>query len=295
MVEIVWPGGLPDDKRALLDELLDALRVVRGLRAVALGGSYARGTERPGSDVDIGLYYEEQRPFGIDAVRRVAERIATSTPVVTDFYQWGPWVNGGAWIPTRAGKVDFLYRNLDQLRRVIADAHRGKVELHFQQQPPFGFYSVIYLAEIQAALPLYDPQDVLAPLKRAVASYPAALKQTIVGDYLWGVEFTLLFARDFAARADAYGTVGCLARALSYLTQVLYALNEMYFSSDKGVLEAITTFPKRPPAYAERVQSILARPGTNAAELSETVAALTALFRDVVGLAGSLYRPKFTL
>ena len=294
-MEISWPPGLPHDKRAVIDELLDGLRAVHGVLAVALGGSFARGTDHPGSDVDLGLYYAEHQPFAIEDIRRVAERISTSPPVVTDFYEWGPWVNGGAWIPTRAGKVDLLYRNLDQLRRVIADAHRGKVELHFAQQPPFGFHSVIYLAETQTALPLHDPQDVLVVLKRAVASYPPALKQAIIREYLWAVEFTLLFARDFAARADVYGTVGCLTRALSYLTQVLYTLNETYFMSDKGVLEAIAAFSSRPAAYRERVRAILARPGTDTLELSETVGALTALFRDVVGLAGSLYRPKYPL
>lgn len=195
-MEVLWPDRLPDDKRAVANELLDGLCAVRGVRVIALGGSYARGTDHAGSDVDLGLYYAEHEPFAIEDIRGVAKQSATSRPVVTDFYEWGPWVNGGAWIPTRAGKVDLLYRNLDQLRRVIADAVRGKMELHFAQQPPFGFYSVIYLAETQAARPLYDPHNVLGALQRDVATYPLALKHTIIREYLWGVEFTLLFARD---------------------------------------------------------------------------------------------------
>ena len=50
---------------------------------------------------------------------------ARTPPVVTDFYEWGPWVNGGAWIHTTMGKVDFLYRNLEQGERTIQDAWQG--------------------------------------------------------------------------------------------------------------------------------------------------------------------------
>ncbi len=287
--------ALPDDKRAFIAELLDALRLVRGVVAVALGGSYARGTQHPGSDIDLGLYYCERDPFAIQDIRRLAADIATSSPVVTDFYEWGAWVNGGAWIPTRVGKVDFLYRNLDQVRRVIAEAQAGRVVLDFRQQPPFGFHNITYLAETHVAVPLHDPHNVLGPLKEQVASYPRALQQNIIGEYLWGVEFTLLFARDFAGRSDVYNTVGCLTRGLSYLTQVLYALNERYFVSDKGALEAVTHFSVQPQAYAARARQILARPGTNAEDLSLAVKSLEGLFRDVVALAGSRYRPKYAV
>jgi hypothetical protein len=289
------PRTVPDDKRAALAEVLDGVCAVRGVIAVALGGSYARGTQHPGSDIDLGLYYSESQPFVIEDIRQVAEQVATSPAVVTDFYEWGAWVNGGAWIPTRVGKVDFLYRNVDQVRRVIEDAHAGKVDLDFCRQPPYGFHGVTYLGETQVALPLYDPSNILIALKKAVASFPPALKHSIVREYLWGVEVTLLFAHDFATRADVYNTAGCLTRGLSYLTQVLFALNETYFIADKGAIEAIEAFPISPRTYADRVNQILARPGRTSVELARAVASFEALFHDVVGLAGGLYRPKYAV
>lgn len=42
---------------ALLTTLVGALAAVRGVAAIALGGSRARGTATPSSDYDIGLYY----------------------------------------------------------------------------------------------------------------------------------------------------------------------------------------------------------------------------------------------
>jgi predicted nucleotidyltransferase len=37
--------------------MVDRLKPVHGLRAIVLGGSYASSSERPDSDIDIGLYY----------------------------------------------------------------------------------------------------------------------------------------------------------------------------------------------------------------------------------------------
>src|SRR5262245_2427661 len=117
---------LPPAKRELLNRLVEALRTVPDMAAIALGGSHARGTHREDSDLDIGLYYREAQPFAIADIRGIARAFAEAEPTVTDFYEWGPFVNGGAWIENPVCKIDFLYRNLDQLERTYADAEEGK-------------------------------------------------------------------------------------------------------------------------------------------------------------------------
>jgi predicted nucleotidyltransferase len=52
----------------LLQQLVDHLKPVHGLKAIVLGGSYASGSQRPDSDLDIGLYYNENQP--LDSVHR---------------------------------------------------------------------------------------------------------------------------------------------------------------------------------------------------------------------------------
>ena len=143
---------LPAEKARLLDEIAALLATVPNMAAVALGGSHARGTHGPASDLDIGLYYREGSPFPVDDVREIARRFSASgSPTVTGFYDWGPFVNGGAWIDNAICKVDFLYRNLDHLERIVAAAERGEWQHSFDQQPPFGFRSVTTLGEIQCA------------------------------------------------------------------------------------------------------------------------------------------------
>ncbi|ULT24789.1 hypothetical protein KUH03_38830 [Sphingobacterium sp. E70] len=102
------------------------------------------------------------------------------TPVVVGFYEWGPWVNGGAWMHTEVGKVDLLYRNINQIENTIDEAQVGKWENHYEQQPPYGFTSMIYLAECIACIPLYDAKGIINRLKRLATKYPQALKESVI-------------------------------------------------------------------------------------------------------------------
>ena len=100
---------IPEQKQALLDKVVGRLSDITGMAAIVLGGSYASGDQQETSDLDLGLYYFEGKPFSVEDVRHLAEEIsADGNPTVTEFYEWGAWVNGGAWIQTEEGKIDFL-------------------------------------------------------------------------------------------------------------------------------------------------------------------------------------------
>ncbi|HXG20314.1 MAG TPA: hypothetical protein VNN62_14720 [Methylomirabilota bacterium] len=242
------------------------------------------------------MYYAEAAPFPIADIRRVAQQYSDGDPpIVADFYEWGPWVNGGAWIHTAVGKVDFLYRSFEHVEQTIQEAQQGIISHDYDQQPPFGFYNVIYLAETHICLPLFDPHAALARLKQAVAVYPPELQQAIVVRTLWGAEFTFLFARKFAAVGDVYNTVGCLSRLSGYLTQALYALTSSYFISNKGALETLSQCRLYPPDYSAQLSQILAHPGRTEEQLSVTVNKLHTLWQEVVNLAGALYAPRYPL
>jgi hypothetical protein len=287
--------GIPPDKQALLDRLVQALETVPGLAAIALGGSHARGTHRPDSDLDIGLYYREANPFPVDDIRRIARTFAAEAePTVTNFYEWGPFVNGGAWIQNPVTKIDFLYRNLDQLEGAIADAEAGNWDHNFDQQPPFGFRTVTTLGEIQCCKPLHDPEHVLARLKARVATFPPLLKARIVTNSLWAAEFSLMFAENFARAGDVPNAVGCMTRIFHYLVHALFALNETYLVADKGVLHVIARFQIKPNDFGGRMSAILGSPGTDDEQLARSVAALKAITAEAISLAGK-YKPKFVV
>jgi predicted nucleotidyltransferase len=288
---------LSPEQRELVSSLAERLGAISGIKAVVLGGSHARGRAQAESDIDLGLLYSEPAPFSIRSVRELAEAINDiAGPVVTDFYGWGQWVNGGAWLTIGGQRVDFVYRSLEHLERVIAEAEAGRYELDYAQQPPFGFFSATYLGEIAVCVPLFDPEARLDALKRRVADYPEALRRAVVQDYLWQAEFGLAaFARKFAARADAYGTAACLTRAVNQLILVLFALNHQYPINDKTALAEIAEFERAPREFTPRVQQTLAHVGDSAAELAAAVESVAQLFWETVELTDGLYQPRFTL
>jgi hypothetical protein len=288
------PDGVPTAKGKLITDLVSQLSNVEGVAAIVLGGSYARGAQHKDSDLDLGIYYSDSQPFSIGEVRRIAQEVSVGgDPVVTGFGDWGAWVNGGAWIHTACGKVDFLYRSLEKVEQTITDARDGIFNLDFNQQPPYGFYSVIYLAETHICVPLFDPNEHISHLKNRIQFYPGGLKNRIIRDSLWLAEFTLVHARNFAAKGDVYNTVGCLTRTAANLTQSLFALNEVYFINDKTAMAEISGFRLVPNGYTTQLTGILSRAGSTKEELTESVEHLSALWTAVVSLAGEGYSPAF--
>lgn len=287
---------LSPEQRELVSALATGLGAIPGVKAIVLGGSHARGRALPGSDIDLGILYSEAAPFSIQSVRDFADRVNdTAGPVVTDFYEWGPWVNGGAWLIIGGQRVDFIYRALEHVERVIAESEAGRYELDYAQQPPFGFFSGTYLAEIEVSIPLFDPEGRIDPLKRRVANYPDALRCAVVQDYLWATEFGLAaFAGKFAGRADVYGTAACLTRAVNQLVLVLFALNGKYLINDKTALAEIAEFERAPREFGPRVQKILANLGISPSDLLAAVDGVAQLLRDTLALAEGLYRPRYT-
>jgi Nucleotidyltransferase domain len=285
---------LPVDRRAVIAALVDALSDLPGIVAIALGGSWARGTAHTASDVDLALYYRDAVPPDLESLRAVCARF-DSAAAPTAPYAWGPWVNGGAWLRTTVGRVDLIYRSLDQVRRVLDEAAAGQVAWDFHQQPPFGFHNVIYFAETTDCVPLRDAEDALAPLKASVRVYPEALRDAIVTTHGWGAEFSLHHAEVSAERSEVYAAAGGIVRVAAHLTQVLFALNRVYFATDKGALEAIDAMAIRPASYAASIQSLLAAPGAGRDALCASTASLAALVTAVVALAGRAYRPPFRL
>jgi predicted GNAT family N-acyltransferase/predicted nucleotidyltransferase len=271
--------------RALVEELA----ALPGVTAVVLGGSHARGLARDGSDVDLGLLYHDEKPLDVGAVRALATRWNDApAPVVSALYEWGPWVNGGAWLTVRGRRVDLLYRSVERVERELAAARAGRHEVHFGQQPPFGFWSGTLLGESACAIALHDPAGDAGRLRAETAAFPEALRAAVLRDMDRAVPFHLeAFAAKFAARGDAWGTSACLARCVWQLGLALFARNRAYLVNDKTLLEEIDGFAEAPPEFRARATRVLAQPGSTPAELARAVAAVAGLAGEVRALAES--------
>jgi nucleotidyltransferase-like protein/uncharacterized protein DUF4037 len=290
--------NVSDDKLRLLGAITEALQKVPSVVAVVLGGSYACGLARPDSDLDIGIYYREASPFSVEYIRSIAESIsaAGSSPTVTEMYGWGPWVNGGAWIQTSVCEVDFVYRNLDQVQKVIEEGRQGIWRHDYAQQPTYGFRSIIYFGETFICIPLHDPEDEIDGLKKSIVEYPEILRTRILQDSLWGAEFSMWYCRRFFEKsADVYNAAGCMTRAAQDLVQALFALNREYFVSDKYAGRRIDQFAICPRDFVSRMARVLSNPGLDSAGLRKSTELLSTLWAETVELTAGTYKPRFDL
>jgi predicted nucleotidyltransferase len=282
--------SLSPAQHALVTSLSERLSAISGVRAVVLGGSYARGRARPDSDIDIGLLYSEASPLSIDALRELCQSVNdTPDPVVSGFYEWGPWVNGGSWLTIGGQRVDFLYKNIEQLERVISESQAGHYEQCYSQQAPLGFFSDTYLAEVETAVAWFDPEGLVERLQRRVAVYPEALRSNLIAHGIGSTRFDLYAARQCAASADAYLTSACFVRVVSRLVHMLFALNRRYRVNDKTALLEVEQFELVPPAFRSRVDALFAHVGASPEERGASVERLAGLVREIAELCQGAY------
>lgn len=208
---------------AVLDVIVPKLVPLPGVVAVVLGGSRARGTSRPDSDWDIGLYYRS----GFDAtlLRGLGFPGHVALPG-----EWGRIVNGGAWLSVDGEPVDVLLRDLDVVERWWADAQAGRFE-------------VDNVEGHIAGLPTYTPVGELAisqvlhgELPRV--TYPDALRDAAGRRWRWNAAFSLAYAEKYARRGDVALAAGTMARATAQSAHGVLAERGEWVLNEKGIVDA---------------------------------------------------------
>jgi len=248
--------GEPNDE-VLLGRLGRALGGVPGIRAIVLGGSRARGEATAHSDYDIGLYYEADHPIDVGRLAKAAMLLpGAASSSVTAIGEWGPWINGGAWLTVDGRRVDLLYRDLGRVRDVIEACRAGRIERAYQPGHPHAFVSAIYMGEVALARVLWDPDQVMAPLKRQCDPYPKALGEALIATFFWEARFAVENAEHGSGRADPNYVAGCVFRAVASLCQALFALNRVYLLNEKGAVAGVERLARHPADFAARVARI---------------------------------------
>lgn len=259
------------------------LVTVPGVEGVVLGGSRARGTHVPESDVDLGLYYTP--PLDLAALGALAREVAGPDAAVTEPGAWGPWVDGGAWLRIGGHPVDWIYRDLARVERSVAEAVSGGFAWHHQTGHPLGVPSFLYAAELATGRILADPAGHLASLRARVGSYPPRLAEEVARGGLWESGFALDLAGKAVSRNDVAYVSGCLFRAVLLLAHVLHARAGVWLVTEKGAVAAAAALPVAPPDLAERAAAAFASLGPAPADLAAAIDAAARLRADLARAA----------
>ena len=274
------------DTQSLISTITEQIKHVDGVGAIFLGGSRARGSHTPKSDIDLCIYYHSARPLDLTALDRVATEFDDShhTGLVTPIGGWGPWINGGGWLTIQSQAVDFLYRDLSKVESVIEDCLNGQVDMVYQPGHPHGFVSSIYLSEVAVCQPLWEADGKLSELKKRVHPYPNALQKALIQKFAWEIDFSLKIAIKSIERRDVAYAAGCCFRAVACMLQVLFALNEEYCLNEKGALLIADKFRLKPINLRENIERAFTLLSADGQSIGSAIAVLEEISHDLGAL-----------
>ncbi|NDZ83007.1 DUF4037 domain-containing protein [Streptomyces sp. SID10853] len=267
--------------------IANQLAGIDGVVAVCLGGSRARGTHRPDSDFDLGLYYRP--PLDVAALQLLASELTGGAAEVTEPGAWGPWVDGGGWLTVGGTHIDWIYRDLDRVHRVWQQCQTGHFEVGTQPGHPLGVYSHAYAGEVAMGRVLTDSTGELTALQGNIrARYPQPLRDSLIANARWEVPFTLSIARKGVQRGDAFYVAGCLFRVVGLLVHAVHAQAGRWIVNEKGAVEAAGWLPTAPADFSARAHALFGTVGATPGELTAAIDAADRLAADVLdGLPSS--------
>ncbi|MBE1442891.1 nucleotidyltransferase domain-containing protein [Paenibacillus sp. OAS669] len=281
------------DANSVISNIVDSLKQINGVSAIVLGGSRARGSDTPTSDIDVGIYYHSEEELDLARLRQSAAFLDDEhrENLITGIGEWGPWINGGGWLQVEQTPVDLLFRDYHKVSQVTEQCVKGDITIDYQPGHPHGFINAIYLAEIALCKVLWDPSGAIAELKCKTAPYPTLFQKAMIQKFFWEAGFSVDNGWKGIYKQDLSYIAGCCFRAVACLNQVLFAINETYLMNEKGATAIADSFNIVPGSYSSRVNEIF----TLIAENRESAAKALTMLRDLIQETDHLLKSKSIL
>ncbi|GAA1975856.1 nucleotidyltransferase domain-containing protein [Microbacterium pumilum] len=251
-----------------LQSLARELASVPGVAGVALGGSRARGTHRPDSDVDLGVYVRPDLDRA--ELSAVATRWSDAETVIGEAGSWGLWVDSGAWLKVDGTSVDLILRDVQRVTDQCRRAVRGQFAFHHQPGHPLGFLDIAYAGEVALCVPVADSSGLLRSLAQSLSPYPAALRRSILHS-LWQVDFLL----DGAGKSVDLDDVGyvtlCTTHAVMLLAHGWHAAAGQWVVNEKGLIPAVSRLSIDTHDFSKRAATLLGAIGATRAQMRQSI------------------------
>jgi predicted nucleotidyltransferase len=254
-----WPGFeaevvtlwiVVDDE--FVETVVAGCRQMPNAQAVNLGGSRARGDERPDSDWDFAVYYRGDVDVGY------FERLGWPGQVYRPF-EWGQVMYAGAVFNLDGRHFDIHYRNLDVVEHWSKEAEKGRFDV-FQ----LGFHL--------AGIPTYMLTGELA-ISRTLwgelpkPTYPMALRKSAPPMWLGRAHRELDYASYWALTENPVSCAGALAKAVMQTAHALLAHRGVWALNEKRMVQW---------AGLEGLYRLFGRMGTSRRELEAAIAEVRA-------------------
>jgi predicted nucleotidyltransferase len=233
-----------------------------GDMTITLAGAHAKGLADELSDIDIYLYYEAPNSY------------ETNKQIITKFAD-----NGNILFMTRdhvsaefGGSYCFHYRGtlVEVTTRLYKNALKRIYESingHFEIIPTDwtinGYYTFTYASEISYVKPVWDSSRFIENMKKIIYPYPQTLKKKIIevfGQRMMYAPFHNYEYINAIKRRDLFMVNYFVTSTLLSMVQVIYALNNAYFTGDKQITKKLAALPYCPVEWLDNIEFLLSIP-----------------------------------
>ncbi|MCA1028888.1 MULTISPECIES: nucleotidyltransferase domain-containing protein [Cytobacillus] len=270
----------------IIQDIKEELDGLPGVVGVVLGGSRARGTHSPDSDIDIGIYYDESKGFNTNDIEKAAFNLNDDKKehLITSLGEWGDWIDGGGWLVIQGYHVDLIFRDIKRVSKVIDDCLSGLVSIHYQTGHPHGYLNAMYMGELAVCNVLSDPEGTLSELKKKTEPYPEKFQEAMIQYFSFEASFSLMFMEANANKNDISYVMGHCFRSISCLNQVIFSKNKVYCINEKKAVDMIQDFSIKPINYKKRIDEIVSLLSTDKDKINQAVDNLKELIYETEAL-----------
>ncbi len=261
------------------DKVIHLARVLDGVKAIGLSGSYSRQLQDSLSDVDICVYTQGNLPPA-QARKDAYTSLGFAETIYFDI-DFGQCRGDG--FRFEGMRCDFAWMNVAEVRAFLqALADENKNSFDRAEWLPGG------LATVKA---LYDPDGEIEKLQSEIPQYSDARARYRLSHAIHGAHkalYGLGWLDKAVFRRDYFSFLKYEYDLLEKLFYALFALNHTWFSDEKRLARRITSFRYVPAQAESRIRSIILHRDGNES-LDYCLESIKQLFEDTVACVHQRY------
>ena len=233
-----------------------------GDMTITLAGAHSKGLNDEFSDIDIYLYYARPKPY--EEQKRVIEAFADDHKATVSRDHVSMTVGGVFTFRYKGIYIEVTTRLYENALKRIHESLAGNFEVIPAPEWTFnGYYTFIYASEVSIVIPMWDPAGFIENTRKLLFPYPRALKRSIIqrfGGSMNHFAHHWEYCTNAVERADLFYTQHFVSHALLNMIQVIFALNDAYYTGDKQIARKLAALPYCPAGLLGNLPFLLGAP-----------------------------------